>query len=47
MALAINRPDILLMHDSDEKHFQNYSCLIYYIMAKVVYNYQLVYKVVI
>ncbi len=28
MAMAINRPDILLMYYSDEKHLQNYSCLI-------------------
>ncbi len=26
-ALAINRPDILLMQDSDEKRLQNYSYL--------------------
>ncbi len=28
MALAINRPDILLISDSNEKLLQNYSCLI-------------------
>ncbi len=39
MTLVIERPDILLLQDSDEKLLQNYSCLIYiYIMLNVMYN---------
>ncbi len=47
MSLAINKPNILLMYDSDEKRLQHYFCLIELIMVKVMYSDKLLYNIVI